>query len=155
MDNFETILRDMMKNKSSEQIAVEFTDALNKISEEQKKQEKEDRERARKKNEYITQMRIALQRPDHSYSFKDAAVIAALSFASENPKCTFEEMNEFRDQIYQNILTFYDLWKADWTSALTRLSDNVKKRMSQPVQVHRVKDDDDIAIADFLNDLFM
>lgn len=154
MDNFETILRDMMKDKSSEQLAKEFTNALNKISEEQKKQEKEEKEKRRKMNENITQMYNSLRVPGQKYTFRDAATAATLAFVNEDLDCTTEEMNEFRDQIYQNILTFYDLWKADWTSALTRLSDNVKKRMSQPVQVYRVKDDDDIAIADFLNDLF-
>lgn len=155
MDNFETILRDMMKNKSSEQLAKEFTNALNKISEEQKKQEKEEKEKRRKMNENITQMYNSLRVPGQKYTFRDAATAAALAFVSENLDCTTEEMNEFRDQIYQNILSFYDIWKEDWASALNRLHNNVRERLSQSVNRRKVKDDDDAAIADFLNDLFM
>lgn len=154
MDNFETILRDMMKNKSGEQLAKEFTDALNKVSEEQKKQEKEEREKTQKKTENITQMYNSLRVPGQRYTFRDAATAAALAFVNENLDCTFEEMNEFRDGVYQNIMTFYDLWKDNWGSALTRIRNNIKEKMPQPLKINQVKDNDDTAIANFLDELF-
>lgn len=153
MDNFETILRDMMKNKSNEQIVKEFTDTLNKMSEEQKKQEKEEREKLQKKSKNITQMYNSLRQPDQKYTFKDAATTATLAFINENPNCTAEEIKDFRDGFYHNTLTFYDLWKDDWKSALTRIGYDIKEKIPQPLKIHRVKDDD-TAIADFLDELF-